>query len=182
VTFTELRSLHSDLPRVEVEIGCGNGHFLAEYAPRNPRTFLIGVEVKSKRCAKAREKADKRGLANVTIIRATAEGFIQDIPASSIDAFHIYFPDPWPKSRHRKRRFVSGVNLDRLHACLARGGRIFFSTDFFDYYVQVKILLLAHGGFLLMENPIPEEAFTSIYSRKSVKAKKTIQYIAAVKC
>jgi tRNA (guanine-N7-)-methyltransferase len=182
VTFTELRSLRSDLPRVEIEIGCGNGHFLAEYAPRNPRTLLLGLEVKSKRCAKAREKADKRGLANVIILQMSAEDFILDIPDSSIDAFHIYFPDPWPKSRHRKRRFLSGANLSRLHACLARGGRIFFSTDFFDYYVQVKVLLLAHGGFLLVENPLPEEAFTSIYSRKSVKARKSIQYIAAVKC
>jgi tRNA (guanine-N7-)-methyltransferase len=182
VTFTELRSLHSDLPRVEIEIGCGNGHFLAEYAPRNPRTLLIGVEVKRKRCAKAREKVDKRALANVTIVQAAAEEFIQDIPDSSIDAFHIYFPDPWPKSRHRKRRFLSGDNLSRMHTCLGRGGRIFFSTDFFDYYVQAKVLLLAHGGFMLAENQLPEEAFTSIYSRKFMKASKTIQFIAAVKC
>ncbi len=181
MTYSELRGLHADLPRVEIEIGCGNGHFLAEYAPRNLRTHLIGVEVKRKRCTKAREKAEKRGLSNVTIVQGTAEVFLKGVPDSSIDAFHIYFPDPWPKSRHRKRRFFSGGNLRRLHDCLARGGRLYFSTDFFDYYVQAKVLILAHGGFLLVENPVPEEAFTSIYSRKSLKAKKAVQYIAAVK-
>lgn len=182
MTFAELRSRYTEYPRVEIEIGCGNGHFLAEYAPRNSSTFLIGLELKRKRCSKAEEKALKRGLQNVKIVQAVAEGFIRDVPASSIDAFHIYFPDPWPKSRHRKRRFVSGDNLRRLHSCLKPGGRIFFSTDFFDYYVQAKVLFLAHGGFQLAENPLPEEAFTSIYSRKSAKAEKAVQFIAAVKC
>jgi tRNA (guanine-N7-)-methyltransferase len=181
VTFLELRDRFRVFKAVEIEIGCGNGHFLADYAERNPEIFLIGLELKSRRCARAEEKARKRGLVNVAIVKAGAEGFIRDIPASSVDAFHIYFPDPWPKTRHRKRRFLSRENLGVLASCLKCGGRLFFSTDFLDYYVQTKVLLLLGGGFTLAEDPHPEEAFISIYSRKLADAGRAIHLITAVK-
>jgi tRNA (guanine-N7-)-methyltransferase len=166
---------------VEIEIGCGNGHFLAEYAMRNPSTCVIGVEVKEKRCLKAEEKARKRGLSNVVIVRTGGEGFIRDVPGSWVDAYHLYFPDPWPKSRHRKRRFFTAETLSRLHETLKPGGKIFFSTDFFDYYVQAKILLLAHGGFSLVSDQAPEEAWLSIFSRKFEAESKSVRILTAVK-
>jgi tRNA (guanine-N7-)-methyltransferase len=167
--------------RLEIEIGCGNGHFLAEYASRNPGTRLIGVDIKEKRCLKAEEKARKRGLSNVVIVRAGAEGFLRDIPGASVDAYHLYFLDPGPKSRHRKRRFFTAETLSLIHGTLKPGGRIFFSTDFFDYYVQAKILLLAHGGFSLVLEQAPEEAFLSVFSRKYEAARKPVRLITAVK-
>jgi tRNA (guanine-N7-)-methyltransferase len=166
---------------VEVEIGCGNGHFLAEYGARNPGKRLIGVELKGRRCRKAEEKAQKRGLGNVSIVHGAAEGFLKDLPPSTVDAFHLYFPDPWPKARHRKRRFLCRENLGLLHSRLKAGGRIFFGSDFFDYYIQAKVLVLLHGGFRLISDPVPEEAFVSIYSAKSSKQSKRVHLIAAVK-
>jgi tRNA (guanine-N7-)-methyltransferase len=181
VTFEELRGGLEAAGGIEVEIGCGNGHFLADYAARNPATLLIGIELKKKRCLKAEEKARKHKLGNVVIVQAKAECYIREIPSRAVDAFHIYFPDPWPKSRHRKRRLLSRDTIHVLFGRLRAGGRIFFSTDFFDYYVQAKVLFLLHGGFSLVPEVMPEESFTSIYGMKSAKARRDIHLITAVK-
>ena len=167
-------------PGVEIEIGCGNGHFLAEYAGRVPSVSLVGIDIKAKRCLKAREKAGKRGLANVTIVHASAEQYLPGVPAGSVRAFHIYFPDPWPKSRHRKRRFFTMEKLLLLHALLAAGGRLYFGTDFFDYYIQAKVLVALHGGFDLSPEPAPPEVLQSIYARKSMTREKQIHLFTAV--
>ncbi len=181
MTFGDLRTGREAAGGVEIEIGCGNGHFLAEYGSRNPSVQLIGIEVKERRCRKAADKARKRRLPNVSIVRGAAEGFLAEIPASEVDAFHIYFPDPWPKARHRKRRFLSRGNLVILHDRLRPGGKVFFSTDFFDYYLQAKVLFLLHGGFSLIADPVPEEAFTSVYARRFSGAMRTVHLLTAVK-
>ncbi len=165
----------------EVEIGCGNGHFLSAYAACRPDTRLIGIDIKKKRCAKAREKAEKRGLANVAIVHGAAEVFLRGCAPSSVDAFHVYFPDPWPKSRHRKRRFFTMENLGRMHDVLRAGGRLFFGTDFFDYYLQAKVLIALHGGFRISEDPAPESVLTSLYGRKASDARKQVHLISAVR-
>ena len=165
----------------EVEIGCGNGHFLSSYAASRPGTLLIGIDIKAKRCRRAREKAEKRGLANVQILHGTAEGFLHDLPPCSVDAFHIYFPDPWPKSRHRKRRFFTMETLATMHSRLRGDGRVYFGTDFFDYYLQAKVLLALHGGFRISDGPAPEPVLTSIYGQRFVEERKTIRIFSAVR-
>jgi tRNA (guanine-N(7)-)-methyltransferase len=165
----------------EVEIGCGNGHFLCAYALENPGTHLIGIDRKEKRCLKAREKMEKRGLRNVSIVRGNAEAFLRDLAPSSVDAFHIYFPDPWPKSRHRKRRFFTMENLQQMHDRLRVGGRLYFGTDFFDYYIQAKVLVALHHGFQLSEDPLPEAVLGSIYGQKASGAKKSIHLFSAAR-
>jgi tRNA (guanine-N(7)-)-methyltransferase len=165
----------------EVEIGCGNGHFLCEYARENPDTLLIGIDIKEKRCIKAREKMEKRGLRNVSIVQGNAEAFLRDLPPASVDAFHIYFPDPWPKSRHRKRRFFTMENLQQMHDRLRVGGRVYFGTDFFDYYIQAKVLIALHHGFQLREDPMPEAVLNSLYGQKASGAKKSIHLFSAAR-
>ncbi len=165
----------------EVEIGCGNGHFLVSYAPGRPQTLLIGIDIKAKRCRKAREKAEKRGLANIAIVHATAEQFLPDLPPGSARAFHIYFPDPWPKSRHRKRRFFTMETLTLMHGKLCDGGVLHFGTDFFDYYLQAKVLVALHGGFHLAEDQAPQDILTSIYGQKFTERDKQIHLFSAVR-
>jgi tRNA (guanine-N7-)-methyltransferase len=176
-----------DLPAVskggcEVEIGCGNGHFLSAYAAEKPGTLLIGIDIKEKRCVKAREKAEKRGLRNVSIIHGSAEAVLRDLLPGSIDAFHIYFPDPWPKSRHRKRRFFTMENLNNMHQLLRAGGKLFFGTDFFDYYIQAKVLVALHEGFRISGEPAPDSVLTSLYGQKFAVASKQIHLFSAVRC
>ena len=165
----------------EVEIGCGNGHFLVSYAASRPDTLLVGIDIKAKRCRRAREKAEKRGLANVQFLQIAAETFLHDLPPCSVDAFHIYFPDPWPKSRHRKRRFFTMETLRSMHGRLRDGGRLYFGTDFFDYYLQAKVLLALHGGFRISEGPAPEAVLSSIYGQRFVEEQKTIRIFSAVR-
>lgn len=166
---------------LEVEIGCGNGHFLSEYAAGRPEARLVGIDIKKKRCLKAREKARKRGLDNVTIVHGSAEEWLRGAEPHTVDAFHIYFPDPWPKSRHRKRRFFTMENLGLMHGLLKDGGRLHFGTDFFDYYIQAKVLVALHPGFSLAAEEAPAAVLTSLYGRKFAAAQKTIHLFSAVK-
>ena len=166
---------------LEVEIGCGNGHFLCEYAAEKPATTLFGIDIKKKRCAKAREKAERRGLSHIHIINASAEKVLRELPPASVDAFHVYFPDPWPKSRHRKRRFFTMENLLLMHDLLKEKGRVHFGTDFFDYYIQAKVLVALHPGFSITEESAPASVLSSLYGKKYVGVSKRIHLFSAVK-
>jgi tRNA (guanine-N7-)-methyltransferase len=165
----------------EVEIGCGNGHFLVSYASGRPDALLFGIDLKGRRCRRAREKAEKRGLVNVHILHGPAESYLVDFPPGSVDAFHIYFPDPWPKSRHRKRRFFTRETLADLSTKLRAGGRLYFGTDFFDYYLQAKVLVALHGGFRLTEEAAPDEVLSSMFGQRYVEANKPIRIFTAVR-
>jgi tRNA (guanine-N(7)-)-methyltransferase len=181
---TTLRDLLAGRPAAgacEVEIGCGNGHFLASYAASRPETLLVGIDLKARRCRRAREKAEKRGLANVHILHGAAEVFIRDLPPRSVDAFHIYFPDPWPKSRHRKRRFFTMEMLNEMTQRLRPGGRLYFGTDFFDYYLQAKVLVALHPGLLLTSEPAPQPVLSSLFGQRFIEAEKTIRIFSAVR-
>ena len=167
--------------RCEVEIGCGNGHFLAAYAQERRDTLLVGVDIKKKRCLKARQKAERRGLDNIQVLHTSAESFLARLPPDSIDAFHIYFPDPWPKARHRKRRLFTMESLRELHSRLKEGGRLYFGTDFFDYYLQAKVLVALHEGFRLREEPGPQAALSSAFGQKFVDVGKSIYLFTAVR-
>ena len=182
--MTTLQDLLAGLPAAgacEVEIGCGNGHFLASYAPSRPATLLIGIDLKARRCRRAREKAQKRGLDNVHILHGPAELFIRDLPPCSVDAFHIYFPDPWPKSRHRKRRFFTMEMLNEMTLRLRPGGRLYFGTDFFDYYLQAKVLVALHPEMRLTSEPAPEPVLSSVFGQRFIEAEKTIRIFSAVR-
>jgi len=166
---------------LEVEIGCGNGHFLCAYAPEKRGTRLIGIDIKKKRCLKAQEKAQKRGLDNISIVHASAEDLLRELPPGSVDIFHIYFPDPWPKSRHRKRRFFTMEKLGVMHDLLRSGGRLCFGTDFFDYYIQAKVLVALHPGFSFAAEEAPAAVLTSLYGRKFSDLRKNIYLFTAVR-
>jgi tRNA (guanine-N7-)-methyltransferase len=182
VTAQDLPADHGPAGGCEVEIGCGNGHFLSAYAAEKPGTRLIGIEIKEKRCLKAREKAEKRGLRNVSIVHGAAEAVLRDFLPGTIDAFHIYFPDPWPKSKHRKRRFFTMENLSLMHDLLRVGGKLFFGTDFFDYYIQAKVLVALHEGFRISVESGPDNVLTSLYGQKFAGARKQIHLFSAVRC
>jgi tRNA (guanine-N7-)-methyltransferase len=166
---------------VEVEIGCGNGHFLAEYASRKPDRLLIGIDRKRERCLKSAQKAWKRGLDNMQVICGRAEELFQNLPDGVIDVYHIYFPDPWPKNRHRKRRLMRMATLHQLLRTLKGGGKIHFSTDFFDYYLQTRILLALHQGFLFCESDPPQEWTASLFHQRYVERGKEIFHTSAEK-
>jgi tRNA (guanine-N7-)-methyltransferase len=176
-----LLSGQQGLSNVEIEIGCGNGHFLVEYGERQPDALLIGVELKKRRCEKSIRKIKDRGLDNIHIVWGRAEEVLQRLPNESIDAFHIYFPDPWPKSRHRRRRLFRMPYLRALCQKLKTGGAINFATDFFDYYLQAKVLILLHPRLQLADAPPTPELNLSLFNQRFTCAGKEIFFTSAIK-
>ena len=166
---------------VEVEIGCGNGHFITHYGIKNPNRLIIGLDIKKSRCLKTISKINKRELTNIQIFSTRAEQFLSIIEPESIDAYHIYFPDPWPKTKHRKRRFLRKPNLDLISRTMKKKAKLFFATDFFDYSVQAKLLFILHPEFSICNDPPPEEAFTSVFANRFKDWERSIFYIAAEK-
>jgi tRNA G46 methylase TrmB len=151
---------------LEVEIGCGNGHFLEQYCSLHPQVLYLGVELKHERCLKACRKIERRALEHAHVVEGEAEEVIRRLPAGVVDTFHLYFPDPWPKSRHRRRRFLRMGNLEAMVRALALGGRVLFTTDFFDYYLQAKVLFGLHPDLAPGADTVPEGAFVSVFGRR----------------
>ena len=127
------RMLFPEASRFEIEIGYGGGEHLARMASENPATGYIGCEVFSGGIAKLLEKVDEQGLKNVRLFTDDALKLLVKLPAASIDEAFLLYPDPWPKTRHHKRRFVSPVTLGELARVLKPGASFKFASDIEDY-------------------------------------------------
>jgi tRNA (guanine-N7-)-methyltransferase len=124
---------------VHIEIGSGKGTFLVNQATAQPQVNFLGIEWASKYYRSTVDRIGRRGLTNVRVIRADAPVFLRDfIAAGTVDCFHIYFPDPWPKKRHHKRRLLQSSNLEILIRCLKPGGQIRIATDHEEYFQQIQ--------------------------------------------
>ncbi len=119
--------------RVALEIGYGGGEHLARQARQNPETGFIGCEVFSGGIAKLLQHVDENELDNVRVFSDDALKLLVKLPAGSIDEAYLLYPDPWPKTRHHKRRFVSPVTLGELARVLKPGAVFHFASDIEDY-------------------------------------------------
>lgn len=124
---------------IHVEIGSGRGTFLVAQAAAFPEVNFLGIEWARRYCRYAADRMVRRGLGNVRMIRTDAAAFVAGyVPEASVAMFHIYFPDPWPKKRHHKRRFFCERNLGHLLGCLGPGGIINMATDHEGYFIQMR--------------------------------------------
>jgi len=146
---TDLRSLFQvRVDAVRLEIGFGGGEHLVHEAERQPATGFIGVEPFVNGMAKLMQAlaAEKRD--NIRVHDDDATVLLDWLPPASLDGIDLLYPDPWPKKRHWKRRFVSAVNLDRFARVLRPGGRFCFASDI-DTYVNWTLLHCdAHPAFV----------------------------------
>ena len=134
---------------VHVEVGSGKGTFLLNQARARPGDNFLGIEWAGRYYRYAVDRIGRWGLTNVRIIRTDAAGFVaESVPEESVDCFHIYFPDPWPKKRHHKRRFIGPANLAHLIRCLKSTGQIRIATDHADYFEQIQKVIVAEGNRL----------------------------------
>lgn len=127
------KSLFPASDDVRLEIGFGGGEHLADHAARRPHSGFIGCEPFRNGVAKFLEAAEARGLTNVRVWSGDAGLLIDRLPAGCLAGADIFYPDPWPKRRQRKRRFVSDDTLQRLARVLAPGALLRFATDIDDY-------------------------------------------------
>jgi tRNA (guanine-N7-)-methyltransferase len=131
------------LPLV-VEIGFGRGEFLLELAQREPEQGFVGIEVSYKRALKMARRLAKLTIANVVIVEGRAEEVLRDgLEDASVACFWLNFPDPWPKKRHARRRFVQPETLALLAQRLAPGGVLRIATDDPDYAAWIDAQLAA---------------------------------------
>ena len=142
---------------VEVEIGFGKGAFLVAVAPLHPETNYLGVEIDRGLQLYVATRVAKRELRNVKLARTDARLFIRDyIPSESVRAVHVYFPDPWWKKRHRKRRVFTEEFAAQCERMLVPGGRLHLATDVGEYFGVMTELLAAHTR---LRQQSPDESF-----------------------
>jgi tRNA (guanine-N7-)-methyltransferase len=155
---------------LEVEIGSGKARFLLESARRNPAHDFLGLELSLAYYRICRDRLERARLSNARVVRADARRFLQTaLLPSSVRAFHIYFPDPWPKKRQRKRRVLDGVGLENLASRLEPGGLLRVVTDHADYAAMIEPLLETVSGLERLEwdaLPAPPETHYELKYRK----------------
>jgi tRNA (guanine-N7-)-methyltransferase len=133
---------------VEVEVGIGKGRFLLSIAALRPEVDHLGIEWANEYLRIAETRAAKRGLRNVRFVRADAKALVaRAIPERSVSAYYVFYPDPWPKKRHHKRRFFDGSTVDRVADTLVPGGWLHVATDHDDYWEVIEPLLDGHAAF-----------------------------------
>jgi tRNA (guanine-N7-)-methyltransferase len=173
---------------VHVEIGCGKGTFLLNQARTEPDVDFLGIEWARKYYRFAVDRIGRWGLSNVRIIRTDATDLLANlVPRDSVDCLHIYFPDPWPKRRHNKRRLFSPTNLENLVLCLKTGGTMQIATDYLEYFHVVTALLAANKGrleqveFVRAARANDGELVGTNFERKYIEEKRPIYTVAARK-
>jgi tRNA (guanine-N7-)-methyltransferase len=150
----DLAELFPQPQPLEVELGCGDASFLAEYARQNPRTNFIGVERLLGRLQKLDRKGRRLGLQNTRGVRIESSYFLQYLlPPHSALALHIYFPDPWPKKKHRRHRLINRDFPALARAALIPGGTVYLRTDDVDYFQQMNEVFGEAKAFAPVSTP-----------------------------
>lgn len=127
------RSIFPDAERIVVEIGYGGGEHLARQAAENSGTGFIGCEVFTGGIGKMVQTIAGQELRNIRLFTDDALKLLVQLPEGSVDEVYLLYPDPWPKTRHHKRRFVSPTTLGELARVIRAGGKLHFATDIEDY-------------------------------------------------
>ena len=144
----------------DIEIGAGKGKFLNEFATAQPARNLLGVERSAKYHRLCCDRAARRGLTNVRLLRTTGEDLLFRLLAeASVVNMFVLFPDPWPKKRHHKRRIFKPEIVVAMVRVLAIGGRLLVKSDHADYADVIGEVLAGAAGL----TPInPDEAFAGL--------------------
>jgi len=134
--------------RVEVEIGFRRAHFLKERTKNCPDTRFLGFELGSQWCRRMARYIEREALENTRIIQNDARFWLRRIlPTNGVQTIYVFFPDPWWKKKHHKRRLITAETLDVFFDLLAPGGALIFRSDVAAYFEQVLDLIAQHGGF-----------------------------------
>ncbi len=198
-----LRRYHSSLmdevlPRVSVdiatplagtgerrwlEIGFGGGEHLAHQAALHTDVSLIGAEPFLNGVAKLLAEIDARKLANVKVHYGDARVLLDALPADSLERIYLLYPDPWPKLKQKKRRFISAANLAHFHRVLKLDGQLFVASDIPDYIDWTRTHVAESGLFDESGDPAqPFEDWTRTrYEAKALREGRVPQYLRMLK-
>jgi len=153
------------------EIGFGGGEHLAHQAELHPDINFIGAEPFLNGVAKLLALIEEKRLANIRIHDGDARYLLEALPDASLERIYLLYPDPWPKARHAKRRFVNAETLAHFHRLLKPGGLFLFASDIAEYVDWTRQHVAAHGGFV--EEGEPQVPFENwMETRYEAKARR----------
>lgn len=142
---------------VELEVGSGKGLFLLNEARANPDRNYLGIEMAKKYAYQGAKRLAKANLTNTRMLPDDARKFLHDfVPRASLAAVHIYFPDPWWKTRHRKRRVFCESFVSDVSNSLPAGGEFHIATDVDEYFGVMMELMADRHDFIAMPRPEPK--------------------------
>jgi tRNA (guanine-N7-)-methyltransferase len=148
-SMVDLASIFGNAGPVEIEIGIGKGRFLIDTARRDSNSNFLGIEWAMKYLRIAHKRTLNANLSNIRFLRADAREFVEFfLPSNSVQAYHIYFPDPWPKKRHHKRRLINTEFRIEVERTLCAGGRVWLATDHQDYF---EVMMEVFEDSLILE-------------------------------
>jgi tRNA (guanine-N7-)-methyltransferase len=162
----ELSRLFPDPQPLHVELGCGDASFLAEYARQHPELNFLGVERLLGRVRKVERKGRRLGLRNLCGVRIESAYLLEYLlPPHSATALHIYFPDPWPKKKHRRFRLINARFPTLARQALVPGGTVYLRTDDADYFAQMQAVFAAAPEFQPVDTPAELAAVVTDFER-----------------
>ncbi len=164
----ELAPLFTRAQPLEIELGSGDGSFLADYARAHPERNFIGIERLLGRLRKLDRKGRRAGLTNLRCLRIESFYFLEYLlPRQSASAVHVYFPDPWPKRKHRRHRLINERFPEVARAALVPGGVVYLRTDDADYFGQmVEVFAGVTQWFKPVDAPAELVAFKTDFERQ----------------
>ena len=168
---------------VWLEIGFGGGEHLAAQATAHPDIGIIGAEPFIAGMAKLLSRIDESGARNIRLYTEDARDILDALPEASLSCVFILFPDPWPKTRHRKRRIIQMETLDRLARVMRVGAELRFASDDESYVSWALERFAAHAAFSWMAHrpadwcTRPADWFETRYEAKALKAGRRCTYL-----
>jgi tRNA (guanine-N7-)-methyltransferase len=169
---------------LEIEIGCGKGLYLVEAARLRPGSDLVGIERAGKWFRRAVQRAHRCGLPNIRLLQADAFDFLARwVAPGSAAAIHVYFPDPWPKQRHGKRRLLQASFYHLAARALSPAGRLYLASDVEPYFRAALAEVAAMG--LFEPEPWPEDApdrLPTNFAVKYAREGRPLFYARCVRC
>lgn len=166
---------------VVLEIGSGHGAAAIAYATAHPEADVVAVDVHVPGIARMLAAAQDAGLANLWVHPGDAIPLLTDrIAPGTLSAVHLFFPDPWPKARHAKRRFVQQHTLDLVASRLRPGGHLLVATDIDAYAEHCRDQLAAHGGYDVVEGQRPSWRPSDGFEDKGLRHGRTVSELRCV--
>lgn len=151
---------------LEVELGSGDGSFAVNFATGRRGINIVAVERLLGRLRKIDRKGRRAGLTNLRCVRIEASYFLEFLtPEASVSALHVYFPDPWPKRKHRRHRLINEHFTKIARNALAPGGIVFLRTDDADYFAQMREVFGAAASFEEISTPDSLAALVTDFER-----------------
>jgi tRNA (guanine-N7-)-methyltransferase len=162
-----------------LEIGFGGGEHMVHQAVCNPDVSIMGAEAFLNGVAKALAHVEEKTVSNVMIHYGDARVLLEAIPDRSFERIYLPYPDPWPKERQKKRRFVNPENLAHIHRVLQPNGLFLFASDIPDYVNWTRDHIAAHSGFREEGDPAqPYENWTRTrYEAKALREDRVPAYL-----